>query len=345
MEVIRDLDGGHILDQGSVVTMGNYDGVHRGHRAVIAELTRRVSGGGATALITYEPHTLVVIRPDIAPKLLTPTERKLELLAETGLDYACVLTFDEERSRQEPEDFVAEIIAGCLRAREVVVGADARFGHKARGDLALLRELGPRFGFAAHHLDLLVTDGREKISSTRIRQALARGDVEWAGWALERAHEVAGAVVPGDRRGASLGFPTANVDVPPDICLPGDGVYAGWVRLGGEQRSASGGPASPPGPAFGQGAESLGGRAVRPRPRAARVPTVVNVGRRPTFYEHADRSLVEAHLFDFEDDIYGEHVVVEFHHRIRPELRFDGAAELVEWMRRDAEQARRLLRV
>lgn len=311
MEVIRDVDRCPAPPGGCVVTMGNYDGVHRGHRAVIAELLRRVrTGGGATGLVTYEPHTLRVIDPPRAPKLLTPTSRKLELLADTGLDYACVLTFDQARRRQEPQAFVAEILAGCLHAREVVVGADVQFGHGATGNLALLQELGPRYGFRASHLDLVVTDGGAKVSSTRIREALRRGDVEWAAWALERPHEAAGPVVDGDHRGSTLGFPTANLDVAEDICLPGDGIYAGWARLGG-----------------------------------SRIPTVVNVGRRPTFYEEADRSLVEAHLFEFDEDIYGEELVVEFHHFLRPEVRFEAVSELVDQIRKDAEEARRLLEV
>ena len=178
MEVIRDLSACPTPRGGTVVTMGNYDGVHRGHRAVLADLRRRAELlGASTALITYEPHTLQIIRPEIAPKLLTTTEHKLELLAETGLDYVLVLTFDEARSHQAAEGFVEEVIGGCLHAREVVVGADARFGHNARGDLALLQELAPRFGYDAHALDLVVTDGHEKISSSRIRSALGRGDV------------------------------------------------------------------------------------------------------------------------------------------------------------------------
>jgi riboflavin kinase/FMN adenylyltransferase len=307
MKVLRDL-GECPLDR-TVLTMGNYDGVHRGHRAVIAALEERAdTAGGVTALITYEPHTLYVVKPEIAPKLLTTTERKLELLEGTGLDVACVLTFDEARSNQEPEGFVKEILAGCLHAREVVVGADTRFGHRARGDLDLLQRLGEEYDFVARSLDLVVTDGREKISSTRVRQALARGDVQWAAWALERPHEVIGPVVHGDQRGAKIGFPTANVDAPLEMCLPGDGVYVGWALL-----------------------------------RGTRLPAVVNVGKRPTFYEDATRSLVEAHLLDFDDDIYGATLTVEFLERIRPELRFDGVSELVAQIGRDAEEARRRL--
>jgi riboflavin kinase / FMN adenylyltransferase len=295
--------------QGSVVTMGNYDGVHRGHRAVIHELASRAASlGAATALVTYEPHTAWVIHPRTAPHLLTSTPRKLELLAEAGLDYACVLTFDEKRRHQQPEDFVREILARCLHAREVVVGADVRFGSGARGSLAMLEELGPECGFAVRHLELVVSDGDEKVSSSRIRRALERGDVEWAAWALERPHEVAGPVIRGDRRGSRLGFPTANLDIPDRVCLPADGVYAGWARL----------------------AEH-------------RIPTVVSVGTRPQFYEHEERSIVEAHLFGFDQEIYGQELVVELHRRIRSQLRFESVAELSSQMTHDAEEARRLL--
>ena len=236
MEVLRDLSACPRPPEGTAVTIGAYDGVHLGHRAVIAEVRRRAEARGlATAVVTFDRHPASVVRPESAPRLLTDLDQKLELLAETGVDYCLVITFDEVRSREPADEFVREVLAGCLGARIVVVGDDFHFGHGRSGNVALLREMGAELGFEVEGLDLVGTDGRpagdaDRVSSTRIRHALAEGDLALANELLGRPYEVRGVVARGDKRGRELGFPTANVSVPGDVLLPADGIYAGWYE-------------------------------------------------------------------------------------------------------------------
>lgn len=311
MQVIEHLEACPRPPAGCVVSIGNFDGVHRGHRAVIAALRREADAiGAATAVVTFDPHTLEVIRPEVAPRLLTTTERKLELLAETGLDYALVLTFDDVRAAQPADDFVREVLAGCLHARVVMVGEDFRFGHRATGDVGLLRSLGERLGFTVAPVEI-VLGPQGPYSSTAIRRAVAGGDVASATEALGRPPEVRGKVVHGDHLGRGLGFPTANLATPPRLCLPAVGVYAGRVRLpDGEVDDA-----------------------------------VVNVGFRPTVHHDGDevRPLVEAHLLGWSGDLYDAVVDVAFVARIRPEERFDSLDELKAQIARDAGRAAEIL--
>ncbi|MFP5326102.1 MAG: bifunctional riboflavin kinase/FMN adenylyltransferase, partial [Acidimicrobiia bacterium] len=228
MEIVRDLAACPRPENGCVVTIGAYDGVHLGHRAVIAEV-RRLAGERrcATALVTFDRHPATVVRPESAPKLLTDLDQKLELLASTGLDYVLVIRFDAERSQESAEDFVQEVLADCLSARAVVVGHDFHFGRGRAGNVSLLAAMGGELGFDV--LGLRLTEGAgEAISSTRVRTLLGAGRVEDAAELLGRPHQVRGVVRSGDRRGRELGFPTANVHVPADILLPADGIYAGW---------------------------------------------------------------------------------------------------------------------
>jgi len=313
MEVIRDAASCPHPAEGCAVTIGQYDGVHVGHRTVIAEVRRRASDAGLrTAVVTFDRHPASVVRPESAPLLLTDLEQKLELLAETGVDYTLVVTFDEARSKEPAEDFVDEVLLSCLNAKVVVVGEDFHFGHQRRGNVALLRAMGVVEGFEVDGIDLVGTDHRPSdvpVSSTAIRGALAEGDVGAAADMLGRPHEVRGVVGRGDQRGRELGFPTANVEVPDDIALPADGIYAGWYL----------------------------------RPDGVRLPTAISLGRRPTFYEDAAVSLLEAHLLDFAGDLYGEPARVQFVARLRGEERFDSVDDLVAQMGRDCELARRLL--
>ena len=312
MEVIRHLDACPRPERGTVVTIGAYDGVHRGHRAVIAEVRRAAEELGAgTAVVTFDRHPATVVRPASAPLLLTDLDQKLELLEATGVDYCVVVHFDEERAKEPAEDFVEEILVGCLAARAVVVGSDFHFGHERRGNVELLGRMGAGLGFEVTPLTLVDGGAPEgqPVSSTAIRKALLAGDVESAATMLGRPHEVRGEVVEGDRRGRTLGFPTANVSVPHQICLPADGIYAGWYV----------------------------------RPDGSRHATAIGLGRRPTFYETAQASLLEAYLLDFDGDLYGEQARVAFVARIRPELKFDSAEALVEQMQRDVEAARAVL--
>ncbi len=314
MEVLRDVEACR-PGEGSVVTIGAYDGVHLGHQAVIAEVRRRARDAGlASVVVTFDRHPASVVRPESAPRLLTDLDQKLELLATTGVDRCLVIPFDEARSKEPPEDFVREVLVGALGARQVIVGEDFHFGHQRRGQVELLRTMGAELGFAVEGLPLmdasgLPAGGGDRASSTAIRHALVGGDLPAAAAMLGREHEVRGVVAHGDERGRQLGFPTANVSVPGDILLPADGIYAGWFQ-----------------------------RADGSLHRAA-----LSLGRRPTFYEEAHASLLEAHLLDFQDDLYGEHVRVRFSAWIRGEAKFDSIDDLVEQITRDCDEVRALL--
>jgi len=217
---------------GTAVTIGAYDGVHRGHQFVIGHLRRLAGAGGLDSVVlTFDRHPAAVVRPESAPKLLTDLDQKLEVLATTGVDHTVVLHFDEARSQEEPEDFVREVLVDALGARIVVVGEDFHFGRRRRGTVELLSEMGRSLGFEVVHVPLLAG-----ISSTAVRRALDAGDVGGAAALLGRPHEVRGVVEKGDQRGRELGYPTANVAVPADILLPAPGIYAGWY--GGEQAAA-----------------------------------------------------------------------------------------------------------
>jgi riboflavin kinase/FMN adenylyltransferase len=293
------------------VTIGAYDGVHIGHRLVI-DRVRRVAAeqGLASAVVTFDQHPAAVVRPESAPGLLTDLEQKLELLAGTGVDYALVVRFDHARSEESAEDFVREVLVGCLATRAVVVGHDFHFGYKRRGNVALLQDMGAELGFDVTGLRLFGDGSSDQpVSSTRIRELLAAGAVSEAASLLGRPHQVRGVVGHGDERGRELGFPTANVAVPRAILLPADGVYAGWYQ----------------------------------RPDEARWPAALSLGRRPTFYEEAELSLLEANLLDFDGDLYGEPARVEFVAHLRAQARFESAHELVSQMRRDVATSRHVL--
>ena len=315
MQVLRDVDATSAPPAGTVVTIGAYDGVHRGHREVIAQVRELAAGGGLqSAVVTFDRHPASVVRPDSAPPLLTDLDQKLELLASTGVDYTLVVHFDEARSHEPAEDFVTEILVGALGARAVVVGEDFHFGHRRRGNVALLSAMGAELGFEVTGLDLVGADGRpaaeaDRVSSTAIRSALAAGDLGRANTLLGRAHEVRGVVGHGDKRARELGFRTANVAVPDEICLPADGIYAGWYL----------------------------------RPDGVARPAALSLGRRPTFYEHADTSLLEAHLLGFDGDLYGEPAQVRFVAHLRDELKFDAVEDLIAQMGRDCVTAGELL--
>ena len=217
---------------GTAVTIGAYDGVHRGHQFVIGHLRRLAADGGlASVVLTFDRHPAAVVRPESAPKLLTDLEQKLELLAATGVDHTVVLHFDEARSQEEPEDFVRDVLVGSLGARVVVVGEDFHFGRRRRGNVELLRSMGGALGFEVAHVPLLAG-----TSSTAVRRLLEEGDVAGAAELLGRPYEVRGVVAMGDQRGRELGYPTANVAVADDILLPSPGIYAGWY--GGDQAAA-----------------------------------------------------------------------------------------------------------
>jgi riboflavin kinase/FMN adenylyltransferase len=312
MEVIRDIASCPRPPEGTAVTIGVFDGVHLGHRHVIGEL-RRIAAelGSKSAVVTFDQHPASVVRPDSAPQLLTDLEQRLELLASTGVDYALLVRFDEKRSKESAEDFVRRELVDCLQAKAVVVGADFHFGHGRKGDVALLRSMGEQHGFEVDGLELMASaaQGAQVVSSTSIRAALARGDLEAANRLLGRHHEVRGVVQTGDKRGRELGFPTANVAVTADTQLPADGIYAGWYV----------------------------------RPDGTELPAAISLGRRPTFYDDQPYSLLEAHLLDFDGDLYGEAARVRFVTWLRGEAKFGSLEALVAQIEADVAQTRNVL--
>ena len=314
MQVVTDLSSSPWPDERAVLTIGAYDGVHLGHQAITQRVRASASELGArSVVVTFDRHPASIVRPESAPKLLTDLEQKLELLAETGVDATVVIRFDQAQSEEPPVSFAERVIVDALKARRIVVGEDFHFGSHRQGNVALLREFGATHGFDVDPLPLVErADGiDEPLSSTAIRRAMAGGEVDLAARMLGRPFEARGTVVKGDQRGRLLGFPTANVEVPNSICLPADGVYAGWYL----------------------------------RPDGIVHPCAINLGRRPTFYEHADHSLLEAHLLDFDGDLYFERARVEFTNFLRSERKFDGIESLVAQLKHDCEHARQLLEV
>jgi len=312
VHVITDLAVAGADDRRSVITIGSYDGLHHGHRAVIAQVRQRAAQLGArSVVVTFDRHPASVIRPESAPKLLANDEQKLELLASTGIDATVVVSFGREQASETPVDFVGRVLVDALKAEAVIVGDDFHFGHMRQGNVTLLREMGQRHGFVVEPVTLVPrADGvDEPISSTAIRRALAGGDVAKANAMLGRPYEVRGVVVRGDQRGRTIGFPTANLELPNTICLPAEGVYAGRYR----------------------------------RPDGSVHECAINLGRRPTFYVNAESVLLEAHLLDFDGDLYGETAAVQFAAFLRSERQFEGIDDLKHQLRSDIVHAREAL--
>jgi riboflavin kinase / FMN adenylyltransferase len=290
----------------SVVTVGVFDGVHRGHQRLIGRAVERARERGLpSALVTFDPHPAEVVRPGSHPARLTTLRRRADLVAELGVDAFCVLPFTSDVARTEPPEFAHEVLVERLHAADVVVGRNFRFGHKAAGDVALLTRLGERFGFGVEGLELITDDG-VTFSSTYIRACIDAGDVEAAAAALGRPHRVEGVVVHGDRRGRELGFPTANLATAPYTALPADGVYAGRFEITGRSLAAA-----------------------------------ISVGTNPTF--SGRERTVEAYVLDVDEDFYGFEVALDFVHRLRGQERFADVAALVEQMDRDVARTRELL--
>jgi len=284
------------------VTIGNFDGVHRGHQALVRLVVERARGqGGEAVVLSFDPHPARVLAPERAPAALTTAAQKQELLATLGVDVLAVLPFTRELAAQSPETFVSGVLVSVLSARQVVVGDSFRFGRGQSGDVARLRELGSRGGFSIEALSPLL-DGGQPVSSSRVREALAAGEVAAAERLLGRAYFVDARVGRGEGRGRTIGVPTANLE-PENEIVPARGVYAGRCRLpDGSWRGA-----------------------------------VVNRGRRPTFGGVGET--LEAHLLDFEGELVGATLRLAFVARLREERRFPGAAELVAQIREDIAQA------
>jgi riboflavin kinase/FMN adenylyltransferase len=297
----------------SVVTIGVFDGIHRGHQAIIGHAVKRARNLGVrSVVVTFDPHPAEVVRPGSHPAVLTEPARKAELIEELGVDVLCVVPFTPDFSRLSPEAFVHDVLVEQLHAALVVVGENFRFGHRAAGDVALLERLGRTFGFSVEGAPLVSVDDTV-FSSTYVRACVAAGDVAAAAAALGRPHRLEGVVVRGDQRGRTIGFPTANLLCHRYAAVPADGIYAAWlVRRAG-----------------GSGA------------REERLPAAVSIGTNPTFSGRERR--VEAYVLDFAGDLYGERVGLDFVAYLRPMRRFDGVEPLVAQITEDVAQCRALL--
>ncbi|MET7938287.1 bifunctional riboflavin kinase/FAD synthetase [Streptomyces sp. NPDC005322] len=295
----------------SVVTIGSYDGVHRGHQLIIGRTVARARELGVPAVVvTFDPHPSEVVRPGSHPPLLATHHRRAELMAELGVDAVLILPFTAEFSRLTPGDFVAKVLADRLHARVVVEGPNFRFGHKAAGDVAVLRELGATYDYEVEVVDLYErgeAGGGEPFSSTLVRRLVADGDVAGAMEVLGRPHRVEGVVVRGAQRGRELGFPTANLETPPHTAIPADGVYAGWLTAQGEA-----------------------------------MPAAISVGTNPQF--NGTERTVEAYAIDRVGlDLYGLHVAVDFLTYLRGQEKFESIEALLERMAVDVKRARELV--
>jgi riboflavin kinase/FMN adenylyltransferase len=293
----------------AVVTIGVFDGVHRGHQVILGHTVKRAKDLGIqSVVVTFDPHPSEVVRPGSHPAILTEPARKAELIEALGADVLCVVPFTADFSHLTAEAFVHDVLVEHLHAALVVVGENFRFGHRAAGDVALLERLGRTFGFGVEGAPLVASDGTV-FSSTYIRACVDAGDVESATLALGRPHRLEGVVVRGDQRGRELGFPTANLLCGTHAAVPADGVYAGWmVRRGG---------------------------------RGDRRMAAISIGTNPTFSGRERR--VEAHLLDFDDDLYGERVVLDFAGHLREMRRYEGIDPLVAQIKEDVAQTRELL--
>jgi riboflavin kinase/FMN adenylyltransferase len=298
-----------------VVTIGVFDGIHRGHQSIIAEAVQMAAERGvASVLITFVPHPSEVVRPGSHPPVLTSIVRRAELVEELGVDVFCALPFTLEFSKMAPDEFVHLALVDRLHASAVVVGENFRFGHKAAGDVALLSRLGRAFGFSAHGIPLL-TEGDTPLSATYVRSCVTAGDMTTAAHVLGRPHRVDGVVERGDQRGRELGFPTANLRTDAWAAVPADGVYAGRVvRLDEWGRTL-------PGPPLGTAA--------------------ISVGTNPTFEVRQRR--IEAYVLDFSGDLYGATVGVEFVERLRGMEKYDSVDALITQMHADVDRTRVLI--
>jgi riboflavin kinase/FMN adenylyltransferase len=296
----------------SAVAIGKFDGVHAGHRAVIQRLNEvAVATGSRSVAVTFDRNPLAILRPDRCPENVVTVERKLELLSELGIDATLVLTFDEQLAARSANDFVLDILVGALEVSTVLVGEDFRFGNRGAGTPELLRELGPRHGFAVEVVDDVYLPGSSRrVSSSWIRELLIEGDVATAAKVLGRNPDVRGEVVHGLKRGRELGFPTANLSTIVDAFVPADGVYAGWLV---------------------------------DHDTGIRHPSAISVGTNPTFDDVLVRQ-VEAHVLGETGlDLYGHDVTVEFVERLRGMVAFEGIEKLMEQMAADVTDAAEVL--
>ncbi len=305
MEIIRGLHNLRTEHRGNVVTIGNFDGVHLGHQAIIQQLKSQAEKFDVPATVmTFHPNPQEFFAPDKAPPKLTQFRDKMELLAEYGVDRVICLPFNQKLAELSAEQFIQQILIEGLHVQHMVIGDDFRFGKNRAGNFSTLKQSGEKLGFDVENTPTYCIDN-ERVSSTRIRQALATGDVHKAKQLLGRTYHVSGIVAHGDKRGRSIGFPTVNFRLKQQIA-PTNGVYA--VKITGLDRQYSG---------------------------------VANIGVRPTV--DGSRYLLETHIFDFDQQIYNKRIKISFEHFIRPEQRFDGLDALIAQIKQDSETAKTLL--
>ncbi|MCL4489487.1 MAG: bifunctional riboflavin kinase/FAD synthetase [Chloroflexi bacterium] len=305
MEIIRDLNTVH-LTRPTVLTVGSFDGIHRGHQHLIGEVVARAREiGAASALVTLHPHPKIVLRPDSPVQYLSTIEERLDLLAPLGLNYAVVLPFSLEYSQIRARDFV-QMLLDHLNMKELVCGADFALGYKREGNVPFLEAMGTEKGFSVRVVEPQRLNG-QIMSSSRIREMIAEGDLEDATELLGRYPSVRGRVIRGDQRGRKLGFPTANLAVAEHRLIPANGIYAVRVKIGDEWHKGA-----------------------------------ASIGIRPTF--GGTQRTVEVHVLDFDDDLYDQVIEVQFVKRLREEMKFSSADALVAQMRQDVAQTRQVLR-
>lgn len=292
----------------TVVSIGVFDGVHRGHQALMRTVIEKAAELEATpVVVTFNRHPLAVIAPGSEPPLITTISQRARVMGAVGIMALVVLEFDDAMRHMSPEQFVRTVLVDGLGCMHVVVGANFRFGHQQAGTIETLTDLGAKFGFGVTIFALQLDRGDEVVSSSLIREHIADGDMEQVAEELDRPYVLEGTVEHGSNRGHDLGFPTANLAVHDHMILPKLGVYVGWMRW-----------------------------------KEDRYPAVMNVGLNPTFGDR-DTPIVEAYIIDFDEDLYGETIEIEFTHRLRDELRFTNVDDLVQQMRADVEEGRRLL--
>ena len=295
----------------SVATVGVFDGVHVGHQMLLRRVVELARARDAKAVVvTFDRHPLELLNPKIAPQLITTLRQRASVFEELGIDVLLVLRFDENFRQFPAEDFIHRVLVAALGAVHLVVGANFRFGHGGTGTVEMLRQLGAEYGFDVDVFTLLEGSvGDDAVSSSLIRRQIADGQVERVAEELGRPFRLEGHVVKGAGRGRALGIPTANLELPPKMILPKVGVYAGWMEHEGERH-----------------------------------PAVINVGYNPTF-EDRSTPIVEVHVLEFDADLYGKVVGVEFTHRLRDELKFPDAESMMKEIRVDIAKARELLGV
>ncbi len=305
MQILRDPLGNDDSPPNAVISIGSFDGVHIGHQAVLTHVVERARSMGVAAVaMTFDPHPVKLLRPGVAPRLLTTLEQRLDLIARTGIEPALVVPFTHRLARMGAADFVRDVLVDRLAVREVYIGDNFRFGADRSGDVGLLRSMGAELGFRAAAAPIVEADGGV-VSSTRVRQAVGEGRVEEAATLLGRSMFIDGTVLEGKRLGRTLGFPTLNIEVENEL-HPTLGVYLTAVHI----------------PSF-----------------ARSFPAVTNIGVRPTVYQNS-LTTVESHLLDFTANVYQERVRLYFLQRVREERRFESTLELMAQIRRDVGGAR-----